>query len=89
VSDTPKTDALYAEIGDRTWDRPRTYIPPIWEFARQLERENRDLLEALKRLCELARQFCYDGEDSASMDRAEGLPAVQQARAAITKAEAK
>jgi hypothetical protein len=45
---TPRTDALQAEIGERTFARPLTYVPPVWELARQLERENRELLEAAK-----------------------------------------
>jgi hypothetical protein len=45
-----------------------------------------ELERALRNMCELARQFCYDGEDSASMEKAEKLPWVQQARAILSAA---
>ncbi len=84
VMDTPRTDAI------RMTERGVTgLLQDHRDLARQLERENRELLEALKEICELVRQLHYDGEDSESMERAEKLHWVQQARAAIAKAEGK
>jgi len=51
VSDTPKTDAFEALV-----NRPTNW----WEFARELERENAALREALVNADELER---YSGSD--------------------------
>jgi 23S rRNA A2030 N6-methylase RlmJ len=73
-------DKLVDEL--RMWPGSPGLIDAAARAADRIE----ELERALRNMCELARQFCYDGEDSASMEKAEKLPFVQEARAILSAA---
>jgi hypothetical protein len=70
--DTPRTDKFMKDEESRQYP-PHPY--PIFDFARQLERENRELLEKLQQIDVEAIGWAYTkllayGTQNASMDNA-------------------
>jgi hypothetical protein len=83
MSDTPRTDAAeFAEDGGASW-------VVTADFARQLERENKELLEALKEICAMYTWTNTVGEVVYLEDAGLSQHMVEKIRAIIAKAEGK
>jgi hypothetical protein len=84
--DTPRTDAEWN--GFEAQDFMKSVFVVHVDFARQLERENRELLEALKAICDPHFWTNTVGEETfLGFEASEHL--IRNGRAVIAKAEGK